>query len=470
MTMPPAPAENSPSDHRASVGRRHARLAEHSNSARSRLVALALAAAVASVTVWCPMAKAAEERTLRLHNLNTDERLVVTYWRDGRYDEEGVRRLEWFMRDWRDGQPIDMDPRLFDALWSVYAKSESREPIEIHSGYRSARTNRMLRRRDRTVAAYSQHVLGKAIDFHLPDVPARRLRELALREQMGGVGFYPHTSNPFIHIDIGDVRHWPRMSRSQLARVFPDGRTVHVPSDGKPLARYAEAKAALAMPIPPVPIPASVAREDPPKQDGGIVRRLASRLGFGGRSTTLSSQGSALTVRADIGRDGRIALPSPNGLRPAGPTGRSPFSHLGIEDDPDEAGVALAYASNAAILGPLHATRRGPTSMAAARTPPRRRYVLSDLWTAGVMTAPAVSGIEMFGRGGPVIEAFEGRAVRPVVPRSIERIPAVPYELVVPVRSGSRERRLPPGSCLHRRRPDAIPCRTGIGMDDAMTK
>jgi hypothetical protein len=31
------------------------------------------------------------------------------------------------------------------------------------------------------------------------------------------------------------------MSHDQLARVFPDGKTVHVPSDGRPLARYAQA-------------------------------------------------------------------------------------------------------------------------------------------------------------------------------------------------------------------------------------
>ena len=33
------------------------------------------------------------------------------------------------------------------------------------------------------------------------------------------------------------------MSRAQLAKVFPDGRTVHVPTDGHPLAGYALALA-----------------------------------------------------------------------------------------------------------------------------------------------------------------------------------------------------------------------------------
>src|SRR5690606_27032176 len=45
---------------------------------------------------------------------------------------------------------------------------------------------------------------------------------------------------------VGSVRHWPRMTREQLARVFPDGRTVHLPLDGKPLAGFAIAQADLA--------------------------------------------------------------------------------------------------------------------------------------------------------------------------------------------------------------------------------
>jgi hypothetical protein len=47
-------------------------------------------------------------------------------------------------------------------------------------------------------------------------------------------------------MDVGSVRHWPRMTREQLARVFPDGRTVHLPADGKPLAGFALAQADLA--------------------------------------------------------------------------------------------------------------------------------------------------------------------------------------------------------------------------------
>ena len=98
----------------------------------------------------------------------------------------------------------------------------------------------MLRRRSRGVAQFSQHMLGKAIDFHIPGVPVEQLRAAGMRLQRGGVGFYPGS---FVHVDVGSVRHWPRMTHDQLARVFPNGRTVHVPSNGQPLSGYALALA-----------------------------------------------------------------------------------------------------------------------------------------------------------------------------------------------------------------------------------
>ena len=66
-----------------------------------------------------------------------------------------------------------------------------------------------------------------------------------MRLQRGGVGFYPTAGTPFVHMDVGGVRHWPRMSYDQLARLFPDGKTVHIPSNGQPLPGYEVARAEL---------------------------------------------------------------------------------------------------------------------------------------------------------------------------------------------------------------------------------
>src|SRR5207237_10345869 len=107
---------------------------------------------------------------------------------------------------------------------------------------------------------YSQHTVGRAMDFYIPGVPLEQLRIAGLRLQRGGVGFYPTSGSPFVHLDTGSVRHWPRMTHDQLVRVFPDGKTVHVPTDGKALAHYGQALAEVrrrgAAPAATVPAPA----------------------------------------------------------------------------------------------------------------------------------------------------------------------------------------------------------------------
>ena len=136
-----------------------------------------------------------------------------------------------------------MDRHLFDILWEVYRDVDGKKPIQIISSYRSPATNAMLRRRSSGVARFSQHMLGHAMDFFIPDVPLEQIRFAGLRLQRGGVGFYPTSGSPFVHLDTGSIRHWPRMTHDQLARVFPDGRTVHVPTDGNPLKGYELARA-----------------------------------------------------------------------------------------------------------------------------------------------------------------------------------------------------------------------------------
>jgi len=184
-----------------------------------------------------------DTRTISLHHVHTDESITITFKRDGRYDEAALEKLNWFLRDWRRQQETRMDPHLIDLIWEVQREAGSTEPVTVVCGYRSPETNAMLRRRSKGVARFSQHMLGHAMDFYIPGVPLEQLRVIGLRLQRGGVGFYPTSGSPFVHIDTGSVRHWPRMTHEQLARVFPDGRTVHIPSDGRPLAGYALALA-----------------------------------------------------------------------------------------------------------------------------------------------------------------------------------------------------------------------------------
>jgi uncharacterized protein YcbK (DUF882 family) len=182
-----------------------------------------------------------DTRSLSFFHTHTRESTTITFRRNGRYDGEALTQLNWFLRDWRVNEPAKMDPRLFDILWEVYRESGSSQPINIVSAYRSPETNSALRRRSKAVSEHSQHMLGKAMDIRLPDVSTERLREIAMRLQYGGVGYYG--SSAFVHLDTGSVRAWPRMSQEQLARLFPDGKTLHLPSNGKPLQGYEVAKA-----------------------------------------------------------------------------------------------------------------------------------------------------------------------------------------------------------------------------------
>jgi uncharacterized protein YcbK (DUF882 family) len=214
-------------------------------SAKSALYASGLAALVLTFGSRGLQNAIAEgdTRTISLHHMHTDEDITITFKRDGRYDEAALEKLNWFLRDWRRAEQTRMDPHLIDLVWEVQRETGAKAPIWVVCGYRSPQTNAMLRRRSGGVAKFSQHMLGHAMDFYIPGVPLEQLRVIGLRLQRGGVGFYPTSGSPFVHMDTGNIRHWPRMTREQLVRVFPDGRTVHIPTDGRPLPGYALALA-----------------------------------------------------------------------------------------------------------------------------------------------------------------------------------------------------------------------------------
>ncbi len=196
-----------------------------------------------ALTGLTPSAAAAQTRALKIYQLHTREKATIVFKRNGRYDQEGLKKLNYILRDWRRNEPIRMDPRLFDLLWEVYQKSGSNDYINVVCGYRAPETNSMLRSRSKGVAEKSQHVQGKAMDFFIPGVKLAKLREIGMKFQVGGVGYYPRSGSPFVHMDVGSVRSWPRMPRQELARLFPDGRTLHRPAEGGNMPGYNQAMA-----------------------------------------------------------------------------------------------------------------------------------------------------------------------------------------------------------------------------------
>jgi hypothetical protein len=195
-----------------------------------------------------------------------------------------------------------MDPHLFDIIWEVYHDVDGKKPVQIISAYRAPETNAMLRHRSAHsgVARFSQHMLGHAMDFYIPDVSLEQIRYAGLRLQRGGVGFYPTSGSPFVHLDTGNIRHWPRMTHDQLARVFPDGRTVHIPTDGVPLKGYELARADIER------------RGD----DGAKVSKpgLLARL-FGSKPSDDEDEGAAPPAQGKVAAAVQVAA-----ARPAEPT------------------------------------------------------------------------------------------------------------------------------------------------------
>ncbi len=260
-----------------------------------------------------------DTRTIHFYHTHTGESIDATFRVDGHYDQAVLRQLNHFLRDWRNNDETNMDPRLFDTLWEVYRTAGATQPIQIYSAYRSPETNAMLRRRSRAVAEHSQHMLGKAMDTTIPGFPMHLIREVGMRLQHGGVGWYPSAN--FVHLDVGGVRSWPRMSYDQLANLFPDGKTVHIASDGRTLPGYEAARQEIA---------ARGAEPPPSQESGGFFAWL-----FGGWGNTAGAAKEDEEDRSATVAVARAApAPAPVAAAPAPP---APETVLAYAPQPEPA-------------------------------------------------------------------------------------------------------------------------------------
>jgi len=204
---------------------------------RSRGLLAGLAAALLGLSAGAPQVVAdfGATRTISLYHIHTKETITITYKKDGKYLPGALKKLNWFLRDWRENKETEMDPKTIDLLWEMHTELGSKEPIHIICGYRSEKTNNMLRRSVGGQAKRSYHIRGQAIDAAFPDIPVKQMRYSALIRERGGVGYYPTSGIPFVHVDSGPVRAWPRLPRYELALLFPNGHTQHKPASGGPL-------------------------------------------------------------------------------------------------------------------------------------------------------------------------------------------------------------------------------------------
>ncbi len=295
------------------------------------LTSIALACSLVTPGMAPPVEAAGQTRTLKLYFIHTGEKAQITFKRNGRYDSKGLAQINRFLRDWRRNEPTKMDPRLLDLVWEVYQKSGSRAYIHVVSAYRSPATNGMLRSRSKGVAKKSQHMLGKAMDFYLPDVKLKSLREIGMKFQVGGVGYYPTSGSPFVHMDVGGVRAWPRMTRNELVRLFPDGKTMHVPADGRPLPGYQQAVADYKRRVGASAIEVAGGGAKGAGDAEGKRRNLFAML-FGGGDEDEEPTAIAAGAPADEAATTRIAAPADQEALP-GVAGSATTSATGDQQD-----------------------------------------------------------------------------------------------------------------------------------------
>ena len=151
---------------------------------------------------------AGDIRKLKMISDKTGERIDTIYWIDGGYIPEALHEIDVLMRDWRRNEVKPIDLRTIDILAASHSMLDTAEPFRLMSGYRSAKTNAMLRRQSRSVSKNSLHITGQAADVRLGTRSVRQLAKAAQTCKSGGVGRYSKSN--FVHLDCGPVRLWGR--------------------------------------------------------------------------------------------------------------------------------------------------------------------------------------------------------------------------------------------------------------------
>ena len=151
---------------------------------------------------------AGDIRKLKMISHKTGERIDTIYWIDGGDIPEALHEIDVLMRDWRRNEVKPIDLRTIDILAASHSMLDTAEPFRLMSGYRSAKTNAMLRRQSRSVSKNSLHITGQAADVRLGTRSVRQIAKAAQTCKSGGVGKYSRSN--FVHLDCGPVRLWGR--------------------------------------------------------------------------------------------------------------------------------------------------------------------------------------------------------------------------------------------------------------------
>jgi uncharacterized protein YcbK (DUF882 family) len=149
---------------------------------------------------------AGDIRRIKMYSGRTGESIDTIYWIEGEYIPQVLKEINYFMRDWRTDDTTKMDARTVDIMAAAHRLMDVSEPYMLLSGYRSPKTNAMLRGRSSGVARNSLHIKGQAADLRLKSRSVSQMARAAEACASGGVGRYSRSN--FVHMDCGPVRHW----------------------------------------------------------------------------------------------------------------------------------------------------------------------------------------------------------------------------------------------------------------------
>lgn len=152
-------------------------------------------------------------RVLNVTRPASGEKAKLLYWKDGEIIDSAYQQLCHLMRDVNGKEAAPIDPKLFETLWGAQAFIERygmMQPLEILSGYRTAKSNARLIEQGIPAARQSLHMHGKAADVRIASLNPEVLGELVRSFRQGGVGFYyrASASGGWIHADTGVKRSW----------------------------------------------------------------------------------------------------------------------------------------------------------------------------------------------------------------------------------------------------------------------
>jgi uncharacterized protein YcbK (DUF882 family) len=131
---------------------------------------------------------------LKLEAVNTGEKVSFRlYDRQGRTLRPSVRKIWHLLRCHLTQKERPIHWRLIRSLYRVSRRFPGKT-IQVYSGYRARRVASLPN---------SNHVKGRAVDFHVDGVSNKNLRDFLLATfKPVGVGYYPNA--PFVHLDVRD--------------------------------------------------------------------------------------------------------------------------------------------------------------------------------------------------------------------------------------------------------------------------